>query len=135
ASWDRPSPIRWCPGITFAAIATPFLTPVFLAYGSWASARSGRITVPIRVRCWFGRASLTEWTGPGKLPGGLALLPLSARVQQLSTQRLELADTAEAGSDGKDCPLGRHRLEPWKSVPVKTMTSGLRSWGAGMPWL
>src|SRR5439155_8955113 len=60
---------------------------------------------------------------------------LAARVQQLSTQRLELAEVAEAGSAGKDWPLGRHRLEPWKSVPAKTMTSGLPSWGAGMPWL
>ena len=60
---------------------------------------------------------------------------LSARGQQLCTQRLELGEVAEAGSDGKDWPLGRHMLEPWKSVPVKTTTSGLRSWGAGMPWL
>ena len=66
-------------------------------------------------------------------PPGARLL--SPRVQQLLTQRLELAEVAEAGSDGKDWPLGRHMLEPWKSVPVKTMTSGLRSWGAGMPWL
>ena len=64
-------------------------------------------------------------------------VPNFRRGQQLASQRSELADVVArgAGTDGRDWPFATHTRAPWKSVPAKTMTSGLPSCGAGMPWL
>ena len=91
---------KLCPEY-LAAIATSFPSPVFpslsiMGFGEvWRNRASHQGSVVVRSRFPYQR----DREGPKSGEKSVVGLP-AARVQQLCTQRLELAEAAGAGSDG-----------------------------------